>query len=241
MSMLVLMALRLMTYNVNYANPDPASAMDAIEKADADVVLLQEITADWQRGLEKRFKKQYPNQIYRLHARSPGGLAVLSKSSITSEETLPSPEKGWFFAGRLVVDSPIGKVQILNVHLRPAIDNGSWIKGFFTTRAIRRKEIESYWKKIAHDVPTIIAGDFNEDPTGSAIAFLEGQGLTRADLSGPTTWHYEIDHRGKKADVLKLNIDHVMVDKNLSTKDGTVLDAGASDHRPVVVTIEPHS
>ena len=44
-----------------------------------------------------------------------------------------------------------------------------------------------------------------------------------------------------KTDALKLNIDHVMVDKNLTAKDGTVLDAGTSDHRPVVVTIESHS
>jgi endonuclease/exonuclease/phosphatase (EEP) superfamily protein YafD len=241
MTMVLLLVMRVMTYNVNYANPDPQSALDAIEKADADVVLLQEITASWQHALEKRFKKQYPHQVYRLHARSPGGLAVLSKHAILAEETLPSPEKGWFFAGRLEIDSPLGKVQILNVHLRPAIDNGSWIKGFITTPPLRLREIESYWKKIAHDLPTIVAGDFNEDPTGSAVAFLEAKGLKRAETTGPTTWHYEVAHRGIKADVLKMNIDHVMVDERLTTKDGTVLDAGASDHRPVIVTIEPHS
>jgi hypothetical protein len=30
-----------------------------------------------------------------------------------------------------------------------------------------------------------------------------------------------------------------MVDQRLSARDGTVLDEGASDHRPVIVTIQP--
>ncbi|HUS33615.1 MAG TPA: endonuclease/exonuclease/phosphatase family protein [Kofleriaceae bacterium] len=231
--------LRVMTYNVNYANPDFDSALDAIAKADVDVVLLQEITSEWKRALEKRFEKQYPHQMFRIHTRAAGGLAVLSKHAITAEELFASPERGWFPAERLVLDSPLGAVQILHVHLRPAIDNGSWIKGFMTTPPMRRREIESYWKKIAGDLPTIVAGDFNEDPTGTAVAFLEKQGLTRATTTGPTTWHYVVWNAGKKNDLLKLDIDHVMVDKRLSAHDGEVLDAGASDHRPVIVTIEP--
>jgi endonuclease/exonuclease/phosphatase (EEP) superfamily protein YafD len=231
--------LRLMTYNVNYANPDPDSALDAIDKADVDVVLLQEITSEWKKALEKRFETKYPHRVYRIHTRAAGGLAVLSKHEITAEELFASPNTGWFPAERLVVDSPMGAVQILHVHLRPAVDGGSWIKGFMTTPPLRRREIESYWKKVAHDMPTIVAGDFNEDPTGSAIAFLEKQGLTRVGTSGPPTWHYVVWNRGTKADLLKLDIDHVMVDDRLSAQTATVLDAGASDHRPVIVTIEP--
>jgi endonuclease/exonuclease/phosphatase (EEP) superfamily protein YafD len=162
--------IRLMTYNVNYANPDPDSALEAIEKADVDVVLLQEITSEWKRSLEKRFEKQYPHRVYRIHTRAAGGLAVLSKHEITTEEVFPSPERGWFPAERLVVESPLGAVQILHVHLRPAIDNGSWIRGFITTPPLRRREIESYWKHVSLDLPTIVAGDFNEDPTGTAVA-----------------------------------------------------------------------
>jgi endonuclease/exonuclease/phosphatase family metal-dependent hydrolase len=230
--------LRLMTYNVNYGNPDPKSALDAIARADVDIVLLQEITSEWKRVLSERFATLYPHSIYRIHARAAGGLAVLSKLPIRAEEVLPSPERGWFPAERLVLEAPFGELQILNVHLRPAIDGGSWIKGFMTTPPLRRREIESYWKKLAKDMPTIIAGDFNEDPTGQAISFLAKQGLSRVDTKGPTTWHYELTSRGVTSDLLKLDIDHVMVDSRLSARDGTVLDEGASDHRPVVVTIE---
>jgi vancomycin resistance protein VanJ len=231
--------LRLMTYNVNYANPDPKTALDAIAAEDADVVLLQEVTAEWQRELAERFAKQYPVQVFRIHSRAAGGLAVLSKLPIKAEEVLPCPERGWFPSERLVVEAAFGALQILNVHLRPAIDGGSWFKGFMTTPPLRRREIEAYWRRLARDLPTIIAGDFNEDPSGSAIAFLSRQGLARVPTAGPTTWHYEHTVGGKTNDLLRMDIDHVMVDRTLIGRDGRVLDAGTSDHRPVVVSIEP--
>jgi endonuclease/exonuclease/phosphatase (EEP) superfamily protein YafD len=231
--------LRLMTYNLNYGNPTPKTALDAIARADVDIVLLQEVTSEWKRALADRFAKQYPHSIYRIHTRAAGGLAVLSKVPITSEELFPSPERGWFPAERLVLDTEHGPLQILHVHLRPAIDGGSWFKGFMTTPPLRRREIESYWRKVIKDLPTIVAGDFNEDPSGSALAFLAKQGLARVETKGPTTWHYEVSTHGKTSDLLKLDIDHVMVDDRLSARDGVVLDEGHSDHRPVIVTIEP--
>jgi endonuclease/exonuclease/phosphatase family metal-dependent hydrolase len=228
-----------MTYNVNYANPDPDSTLDAIEKADVDVVLLQEVTSEWKQHLVARFEKLYPHQVFRIHTRAAGGLAVLSKVPITAEEVIPSPERGWFPAQRIVVDTAFGDVQILNVHLRPAIDGGSWIKGFMTTPPLRRREIESYWRKLARNMPTVVAGDFNEDATGSALAYLTRQKLSRVATQGPTTWRYQVHGKSGVSDLLKMDIDHVMIDERLNARDAEVIDAGASDHRPVVVTIAP--
>jgi endonuclease/exonuclease/phosphatase family metal-dependent hydrolase len=233
--------LRLMTYNLNYGNPDPKSALDAIARADVDVVLLQEVTSEWKRLLSEALAPLYPHAMYRLHTRAAGGLAVLSKLPIHAEEVFASPERGWFPAERLVLETSFGALQILHVHLRPAIDGGSWLKGFMTTPPLRRREIESYWKKLTRDMPTIVAGDFNEDTRGAAISYLTKHGMSRVDTKGPTTWHYEMTSNGKTSDLLKLDIDHVMVDRRLSGRDGTVLDEGASDHRPVVVTIEPRA
>lgn len=231
--------LRLMTYNLNYGNPRPQTSLDAIAQADPDIVLLQEITIPWKQALEQRFAKQYPHRAYR--AGSVGGLAVLSKVPISAEELWPAPTGtgAWFPAQRLVVSSPLGAVQLLHVHLRPANMDGSWVKGFFKTPPLRRKEIEAHWKRLDARLPTIIAGDFNEDPWGQAITYLEQRGLARVPTAGPTTWHYETVENGKASDLLKLDIDHVMIDPRLAARDGRVLDAGTSDHRPVVVTLEP--
>jgi endonuclease/exonuclease/phosphatase family metal-dependent hydrolase len=232
--------LTLMTYNVNYGNRDIDASLDAIAKADVDVVLLQETSDRWCHALGKRFAKQYAHQACRVFGRPAGGIAVLSKHAITSEELWapPAGTGAWFPAQRIVLASPLGPLQILNVHLRPALDSGSWIKGFLTTPPIRRAEIAAHWQHVDTRLPTIVAGDFNEDDTGRAIHFLEGHGLSRVPTTGPRTWRYEEMVDGKPFDLLKLDIDHVMIDPRLAAESGTVLDAGTSDHRPVVVHIK---
>ena len=229
-------SLRLMTYNLNYGNPKPETSLAAIEHEDADIVLLQEITGSWKSALDRRFSQRYPHRIYRLYSRGAGGIAVLSKHAIAREELWapPAGTGAWFPAQRLVVDGPLGPMQILNVHLRPAMIDGSWIKGFLRTPPLRLAEITAHWKQLDAKLPTVIAGDFNEDPWGRAVDYLQQRGLSRVATAGPATWHYEADG----ADLLKLDIDHVMVDGRVAARDGRVLDAGTSDHRPVVVTLE---
>ncbi|MEO6773891.1 MAG: endonuclease/exonuclease/phosphatase family protein [Kofleriaceae bacterium] len=225
--------MRLLTYNVNFGNREPRASLDAIAEADADVVLLQEVTARWQSALADRFAAQYPVHVFRLHGRNAGGLAVLSKLPVGGEELYDPPPGGWFPAQRMVVTAELGDVQILHVHLRPALDAGSWFKGFVTTPPVREAEIEAHRARLAHALPTVIAGDFNEDTTGLAMAALARHGYARVGTTGPTSWHYEEDGW----DVLKMDIDHVVVGPLLEGRDGRVLDAGTSDHRPVIATI----
>jgi endonuclease/exonuclease/phosphatase family metal-dependent hydrolase len=227
-----------MTYNVNYGNPDPKTALDAIAKADPDIVLLQEITSEWRALLEKRFKSTYAHRVF--HTGGAGGIAVLSKHAITKHDLWHPRGTGAYFPAQLVVvDSPLGALQLLNVHLRPAKDNGSWVRGFMTTPAVRRREIEAHHKRLDPALPTVIAGDFNEDPDGLAIDYLAAHGFSRVTTSGPRTWHYEQIVNGKPWDLLKMDIDHVVIDGNFVANDAHVMDAGTSDHRPVVVTIHP--
>ena len=233
-------ALRLLTYNVNYANPDLPGALEAIAHADADVILLQEVTAEWQHALVEQFGARYPHRVFRLHpTRVAGGLAVLSTVPIEAEELLPCPERGWFPAERVVLRTPWGRVQVLHVHLRPAVDGGSWLRGYMTTPPLRKREIEAYWRKLRHELPTVVAGDFNEAPTGSALAYLARHGMARVAAAGPATWRYTTHVGGRTTDLLRLDLDHVLVDRTLRAHDARVLDAGTSDHRPVVVTIAP--
>lgn len=233
-------SIKLMTYNVNYANSGSETSIAAIEQADADLVLLQEITDSWRGRLEHRFAQRYPHRKYRIVGRAAGGLAILSKLPIRREElwAAPAGTGAYFPAQRFLVDLAIGPVQVLNVHLRPAIEGGSWVKGFFTTPPYRRAEIEAHWKKLDPALPTVVAGDFNEDADGRALDFLAGHGLLRIPTTGPTTWHYQTHtRRSGMTDVLRMDIDHVVVDGRFTAKDAHVMDAGTSDHRPVVVTL----
>ncbi|MBA3464802.1 MAG: endonuclease/exonuclease/phosphatase family protein [Deltaproteobacteria bacterium] len=230
-------ALRVMSYNVNHANRDASGTMDAIVAEDPDVVLLQEIDRGWQDSLEKRFSKAYPHRAFRLYSRAAGGLAVLSRFPIIDEEFIPTPPQGWFPAQRLVVDGPFGKVQMLNVHLRPCLDSGGWITGYQTTPPHRLEQAKAYYPRLKSGLPTVVAGDFNELPTGVAVEYLAKRGLVRVPTVGPTTWHHQKIVAGKPLSLLSMDIDHVLVDSSLVASDAKVVDAGASDHRPVVVTL----
>jgi endonuclease/exonuclease/phosphatase (EEP) superfamily protein YafD len=220
--------VRIVSYNVDCRNAEPASSLDAIAAIDADVALLQEIDAAWEAALEARFAGAYPHRAIRLDARRAGGLAVLSKLPIETEQLIPTSPDGWFPAQRIVIDG----MQILHVHLRPALDASGWVTGYMTTPPIRLRQIEEYFA-VMTELPAIVVGDFNEEPSGTTVRFLESKGLARVAMIGPRTWHYVRDG----AEVLALDIDHVMIDARLTARDGHVVDAGTSDHRPVVVTI----
>jgi endonuclease/exonuclease/phosphatase family metal-dependent hydrolase len=160
----------------------------------------------------------------------PAGLAVLSRFPIDEDALIPTTPDGWFPAQRVVVAG----VQILHVHLRPALDERGWVTGYISTPPIRLRQIQAYWATTTPEPPTIVAGDYNEEPAGTTVAFLTAQGLARAATSGPKTWHYVRDGR----EVLALDIDHVMIDRRLAATDARTLDVGTSDHRPIVVAIE---
>lgn len=228
-------ALTVMTYNVNYGHTGRVATLDAIAAGDADLVLLQETTPSWEKQLRKRFKDRYPHMAFHHHKRAAGGFAVLSRNPITEDEILP-PAEGWFPAERLVVDTPLGALDVLNVHLRPAIVDGSWVKGYLETPPIRLREIKAYWAQLPRP-PAIVAGDFNEEPGKDVGVFLADHGMSRIDSGGkPTSWSWSGRYLGHDVN-LAWDIDHVVIDGSLTATAATVLDQGKSDHRPVLVTL----
>jgi endonuclease/exonuclease/phosphatase (EEP) superfamily protein YafD len=238
--------LRLVTYNLNFGNPDVERTLAAIEAANADVALLQEVTPAWEALLRKRFAASYPHLTFHVPA-GHAGHAMLSKFRFVTDEKLTKPAGAFYHGHRAVLATPNGKLQILHVHLRASIHDDcfrgpctkvEWVKGQFTTPPIRLREIQTHWKSIDAKLPTLVAGDFNEPVGGDVIAFLEKQGLTRVPSKGLPTWHYAPVIDGQQSDMLSSDIDHVLVDQRITAIDATVLDAGASDHRPVVARLQ---
>jgi len=58
--------------------------------------------------------------------------------------------------------------------------------------------------------------------------YLQQRGLSRVAAAGPPTWHYEADG----ADLLKLDIDHVMVDGRVAARDGDAAPPGTRRRAP---------
>jgi vancomycin resistance protein VanJ len=238
--------LRVATYNLNFANPNVEATLDAIASVNADVLLLQEITAGWESLLRARFGEHYPHLSFHVPEGGAAGHAVLSRHPLAVDEQLSRPPGSFYRGHRLVVTTPRGPLQILHVHLRASIDDDcfrgacsdvDWVKGQLTTPPIRRGEIEAHWRHVDRALPTVVAGDFNEPATGDVVAFLERQGLQRVATTGPPTWRHTRIVDGRPSELLALDIDHVMIDARVVALGATVLDAGASDHRPLVARL----
>lgn len=234
--------LTVVSYNVNYGNVGDEETLRMLEGIEADVLLLQETTPEWERALRARLGSRYPHVAFHDPTTyAPGGLGTFSRLPIASNKLLPSP-LGWFPANLLVLDAPGGPVEVMNVHLRPAIDQGSWIVGLETTRPMRKKELVTYLPHLSTDAkqPTIIAGDFNEDEKGDAfleltrLGFQSGLAQLEPDAK---TWRWK-----EHGIPLALRLDHVAYEPNtFELVSAEVVEGGHSDHFPVRVVLRRRS
>jgi endonuclease/exonuclease/phosphatase (EEP) superfamily protein YafD len=223
----------VMTFNVNYGMSDDAETLGAITDANADVILLQETTPAWESAIRSRLGESYPHITFKHHG-GAGGLAVLSRLPVETVDFLPA--ENWFPAARVVLETPLGRLQLLNVHLRPPIsDGGSVVSGYFATPPVREREIESFASSLDPDIPTLIAGDFNESDNGRAVRWLRERGMRTAlpeFQPHAKTWHWQTS-------VITLNgrYDHLIYDaRRLQPLRVEARNVGHSDHIPVVGT-----
>lgn len=229
--------LRVMTYNVNFGLEGDPQGIEAIASAKPDLVFLQETTPAWQRALVGALALSYPHHHFEhTHTRLlAGGLGVLSKYPIVKIDTLEGGEP--FFAWRVVIDAPGGRLQVLDLHLRPPMsDSGSWVVGYFSTRGVRQREALAHIAKLDPALPAIAVGDFNEEDEGMAIAVFKERGFTSALPQfepNATTWQWPV-----AGNTLRFRLDHLLYDKHFRAVDAEVVPAGRSDHAPVWADLE---
>lgn len=223
----------MLSYNVNYGMAGDPETLDAIRNADADLVLLQETTGGWEAVLRGELAALYPHMSFR-HCCGAGGLGVLSKTKFSEHDYFAAP-RAWFPAWRLLVETRLGPVQVLNVHLRPQIsDSGSVMSGYFTTPPMREREIAAYATTLERDVPTLVVGDFNENDAGRALGYLKQRGFRSALPEfepGADTWRWQTSLGEVNA-----QLDHIVYDPSLDPLNATVIEAGRSDHYPVLAS-----
>lgn len=221
----------ILTYNVNYGLAGDPAAVAAIREADADIVCLQETTPAWEAHLRRALADRYPHSGFR-HSRGAGGLGFLAKRPFAERAFIP-PTAGWFPAWLVRAETPLGPLDVLNVHLRPPLtENGSIVPGYLATPAVREREVEALLPHLAPDVPAVLAGDFNEDEDGDALERLALAGFRSAlpeHDAGADTWRW-----ATSLGELSLRLDHVVYDaRRLEPLSARVVRAGRSDHFPV--------
>jgi len=228
----------LLTYNVNYGMPRPDLALATLKQADADVVCLQETSEAWERLLRPGLADVYPFMVFR-HSSGAGGVAVLSKRPFRDVHYGPS-KSGWFPLWVIAAETPAGPVQVANVHFHPAVTESGkvGVGASLETRYVREAEAQEVYQHIDSKSPAVFAGDFNEEESGRAVAFLGSRGFTDAlsqfDRSS-YTWEWSV---GSASGVLRRRFDHILYSPQLHCLSARVIKAGASDHYPVLGVFE---
>ncbi|NUP04872.1 MAG: hypothetical protein HOW73_02300 [Polyangiaceae bacterium] len=236
--------ITIASFNVLYAlaDDDPDKGVDPetlarIEALDVDVLLLQETNAAWEKAIIAAVGDRYRACKFHQPKRYlPEGLGACSKAGIREDLLIPSPV-AWFPAQRLVAETPSGPIQLVNVHLRPAVANADdWMRIHVETRADRKKEVAAYVSELAPDTPTIIAGDFNERPEGDLFGLLREH---RFDSALPAAHVDKVTWRwAGTTPPLEHQLDHIAFETDaFELVSADVRPGGHSDHDAVVVTL----
>lgn len=225
---------RVATFNVHYPTQADPATLGAVDATGADVVFLQEADASWRAALAERFADTYPHQRYTV-GEGPRGLAVLSRFPIEQYADLPAPND-WHPAARVVLRTPAGALEVLHVHLRSRFEGRSNpLTNFIDTFQDHVLELQAFMPA-RRKLPQLVVGDFNEEPDGAALDWLEQRGFRNVlplYHPGQGTW------AGRSiAGQLSLTIDHVLFDPSLVPLDARVGEQGSSDHAPVVAHLE---
>ncbi len=225
----------MLTYNVNFGIAGDPDTTAAIRDARADLVLLQETNAAWERSIRASLAGEFPHMMFKNRG-GAGGLAVLSRTPILQAEVIAPTADGWFPAVRVLVATVFGPLQALSVHLRPPVsDGGSVVSGMLTTPSVRAGEIRAFVARLATGYPTLVAGDFNEEEDGDVASFLASRGMRSAlarFAPGEPTWRWSTP-----VGTLHRQLDHVFYDAALDVASVEVRQAGRSDHLPVVTVL----
>ncbi|AEE44998.1 endonuclease/exonuclease/phosphatase family protein [Cellulomonas fimi] len=215
--------MRLMTYNVKGLQLDGRAVAQVVRQARPDVLAVQEPP----RGLPGRWR-------VRRFARRAGLRVVVNGRGSRTTALLVAPglhvshahalrlpwREGTVRRGAAV--ARVEGVVVAAVHLSLVRDE-------------RAQHLELLLRHLAAapPAPRVVLGDLNEPPDGPAWHRLL-EGLVDACPDGPPTY---------PAVDASLRIDAVLVDPSLTVRSAAVHDDDlvlrASDHRPLVVDVEP--
>jgi len=214
--------LKIVSFNILKTNRHFGAVRQFLRGEAADIVLLQEVNAAWEKELEV-LTKEFPYRF--VHAsESFYGLAIFSKIPWEKVEFLPLEETD----GTPIIKSRFrlaGRAfTILGTKTFPPT-NGSW--------AARRDHQLSKLGELAQkiDGPLILAGDFNATTWSRAFANFERNSGQRWNGGGQTpSWPSLLGWAGIK-------IDHIMVSAGLSMLRQSSGPNIGSDHLPLIAVV----
>jgi endonuclease/exonuclease/phosphatase (EEP) superfamily protein YafD len=211
-------AFTVVTANVRFRNRNHGRFLEWLRAHPADVVVVQEVTAEWAETLASQ--AAYPHRFL-LSRADPYGIGVLSRWPLESVTPVDLAGDGLpSLTGIVVVEGR--PVRFLGLHTHwPVLPSLARARDVSLGRAadlVREEEL-----------PVVVLGDLNLTPHTPAFARLLEQSGLRDAVAGPRwqpTWQAGFWP-------LALRIDHVLVSRGICVEHAAVEQAIGSDHRPV--------
>ncbi|WP_328428199.1 endonuclease/exonuclease/phosphatase family protein [Streptomyces sp. NBC_00443] len=214
--------LTVATHNVNADNADPAGTAQDVAASGADVVALEELTADAVPTYEKALAS-----TYKYHS-VQGTVGLWSKYPLSGVKPVDI-KLGWVRAMRAAVTTPSGQVAVYVAHLpsvRVKVEAG------FTARQ-RDKSADALGEAIADESlqQIILLGDLNGTMNDRALNAVTAQMRSTQGASGSGmgfSW---------PASFPMARIDQIMV-RGLEPLSSWTLPETGSDHLPVAARVK---
>ncbi len=220
--------IRLIQINLNVKNHHFQEVTSYIQKVDADVVLIAELTPEWQQYFSAHLKG-YPHAIA-VPRIDTYGIGVYSKSALKNGqiEYFGSSGHPSILAKLTLQDKP---VSLLHTHVQGPVKEPFflWHKEQFEAMAIAVNRLQK---------PLIMSGDMNSNTWTYLISdFLKKANLEDTQwgrgihLTWPTPfyWRYGI--------FPLLAIDHFFVSKDVVVMKRNLGTPIGSDHYPVIIEV----
>lgn len=253
-------------YREDYPKPEAekAALREVIRGLNADVLVLQEMGPqpyldELQRDLRKA-GLDYPHAVLLDGPDADRHVALLSRRELKAVQPYAAVEFA-YFGGKEKVKRGLlevtmatagGDVTLFGLHLKSRYtdrpdDPLSALRRVGEAVAIRDEILRRFPEPVRSEVKFLILGDFNDTRTSKPVQRLRERGKTivaellPAEDSRGENW----THHYRKEDSYS-RVDHILVSAGLkgSVRGGraTIYDGAgsntASDHRPVVVTLE---
>ncbi|HWC57554.1 MAG TPA: endonuclease/exonuclease/phosphatase family protein [Candidatus Paceibacterota bacterium] len=218
-----------------------------------DIICLQESWSLKHRGMLSAFLRDsgYHDAVHQAGIRRKnGGLLTFSKFPISSVKFIPFGRISFSVSEFLgnkgvletIIDTPSGKLRVCNLHLH--YDP----RGFFKSHSMRLRQLRKLFASLKKEssLPTIFAGDFNEDALFAKEKFKRllvenGIILPTKSVVFPTyrvenlfvdTW-INRTNGSKRYDYILFN-EYILAENN----EPLYLEPALSDHDPVVMKFE---
>ncbi len=227
--------VRVMTYNLhNGFNTDGQLDLeelaDVIEDEDADIIALQEVSRGWVINGSADMLLWLSNRLDMPYVYGPSmghswGNAILSRFPVTEWGKMDLPPRDLPLLRQFTwADFDVGENQELRViatHFHHPEDGGA-------ERLLQAEEVLSFWN--AHP-QTIVLADLNAEPDWPEMLGFWRAGFSDAleNVESRATFpSYEPVER----------IDYVLASSGLTLSDPSIPRSTASDHLPVVATVD---